>query len=53
MIFRTLVVLQAAYVALATETSSWSYLEWENHDGVQVSSESDSKFNEIMKLYNS
>lgn len=52
MIFRTLVVLQAAYVALATETSSWSYLEWENHDGVQVSSES-SKFIEIMKLYNS
>ena len=41
MIFRTLVVLQAAYVALATETSGWSYLEWENHDGVQVSSDFD------------
>ena len=41
MIFRTLVVLQAAYVALATETNGWSYLEWENHDGVQVSSEFD------------
>ena len=52
MIFRTLVVLQAAFVALATESGSWTYLNWSNHDGVQVNYDFDSEIqwaNQIMQ----